>query len=251
LWVYMFNRSEENMSISHERRVEAAGWALETLETLGHPSLMDALKIEWKAKFTARLGDALYKRAGSLGLDTVLALRNSRVGSDSFREAAKRANADLDSGLKAGPSARVRFSIPLWSRATPKERYETVVHEICHIVANHEAALKGTTTSSAHGWEWKNLMRKCGVKPERCHNVDRTGLKRTGNRVSASCGCGAHNVTPYVAGRIAAGATYTCRKCHKAIVVHVKVAPVAKKGAKKRATRRTRNNPPWAALLKI
>lgn len=225
------------MSISHERRVEAAGWVLWTFNHLGHADLADALTIEWKDRFTARLGDALYKKAGSCSLDSLLALRGSRPGSRRFNGAVRRVNAEMASNDKKGPSARIRFSGALWPRATQEERRETAVHEACHIVAAHEAALKGTKVSSSHGHEWKALMRKCGLKPTRCHNVDRTGLKKSRKEIKASCGCGDHPVTPYVAGRIAAGCRYTCRKCKRAIVVHEKVAPVAKKGGGRRRRR--------------
>ena len=200
------------MSITHEDRVKAAEVVLWTLRTLGHEDLIDVIRVEWNSKFTARLGDALYQRSFSAR------------------------GASVTQPLKP-QKARVRFSIPLWPRASEQERRETVIHEICHIVCSHEAALAGRGKPQAHGWEWKALMRKCGVKPERCHNVDRTGLKKTRKVIDASCGCGKHDVTPYVAGRIAAGCRYTCRKCRQAIVVHQEVAPVAKKGGGRRRRR--------------
>lgn len=225
------------MSITHEDRVLAAGQAIETLNRLGHPDLADVLRIEWNETFTSRLGDALYKRSGVCSLDSLAALRGARHGSRGFDAAVRRVNAEMASGQERGAQARVRFSIPLWPRASVQERYETVVHEICHIVANHEAALAGRPRPQAHGHEWKRLMWKAGVEPKRCHNVDRTGLAKTNKVIDASCGCGKHDVTPYVAGRIAAGCRYTCRKCKQAIVVHEKVAPVAKKGGGRRRRR--------------
>lgn len=42
---------------------------------------------------------------------------------------------------------------------------QTVAHEYCHIV---QFQLYGRNTA-AHGREWKNLMRICGLKADRCH----------------------------------------------------------------------------------
>jgi predicted SprT family Zn-dependent metalloprotease len=202
------------MSVTHQDRVEAATTAIATLIALGHEDLVDELVIQWKEAFTARLGDALYRPNGS----------TARVSGYS-------GSGRPETGTRV---VRVRFSAPLWPRASKQDRYETVVHEICHIVCSHEAALAGRPRPQAHGSAWKSLMWKAGVEPKRCHNVDREGLKKTRRVIDASCGCGSHDVTPYVAGRIAAGCRYTCRKCRRAIVVHTKVAPVAKKGGGRR-----------------
>ena len=70
--------------------------------------------------------------------------------------------------------ARIRLSTVLWPRASEEERRETVVHEMCHIVVGY----KHGYAASAHGFEWKEAMRNCGVEPRRLHSVDRTGLIR-------------------------------------------------------------------------
>lgn len=143
-----------------------------TLDTLAALGVTDLpVDVEWNDRFTRRLGDARYKPDCS----------------------------------------RVRFSAPLWPRASEKERYETVVHEVCHIVAYHQN--RGRRIEP-HGWEWQCLMIKCGVEPERCHNVDRTGLARTRKTASAWCNCMEHKITPQMAGRIRFGETRRiCKRC--------------------------------------
>ncbi|MBW2169897.1 MAG: SprT-like domain-containing protein, partial [Deltaproteobacteria bacterium] len=106
----------------------------------------------------------------------------------------------------------------LWSRATEEERRQTVIHEVCHLVAHHESILTGRSLSGAHGYEWKNVMRRAGVTPKRCHNVSNKGLSSR-RRIPAKCACKDHELTPLVAGRILDGAKYTCRKCNAVIVV--------------------------------
>ncbi len=69
--------------------------------------------------------------------------------------------------------ARVRLSVPLWSRASDQDKRQTVIHETCHCVV---AYTHGKV--QPHGPEWKQAMRNCGVDPIRTHSVDRTGLAR-------------------------------------------------------------------------
>jgi SprT protein len=60
------------------------------------PELAQVIVVEWNARFTRRMGDALYSPS-------------------TFR-------------------ARIRLSIPLWERASEQDRRETVIHEACHLV---------------------------------------------------------------------------------------------------------------------
>jgi SprT protein len=70
--------------------------------------------------------------------------------------------------------ARIRLSIPLWPRASDKDRMETVIHETCHIIIFYKHGQFVTN----HGVEWRQAMKNCGVEPTRLHSVDRTGLVR-------------------------------------------------------------------------
>jgi len=197
--------------ITHADRVVAAGWALDALQRLGHASLAEELRIEWRP-FASRMGDALYVPRGVL-------VRHR----GSFRFAEQR-------------TVRVRLSSALWPRATRRDRYETVVHEVAHLVTAHEARQACAPAPSAHGAEWRAVMLRAGVTPERCcDNVSNEGLVR---RVEVSCACPTRSkVTPYVAGRIAAGAAYSCRRCGSHVSVPEGTRPVAKKRSAKRAQR--------------
>ena len=76
--------------------------------------------VEWNCRFTRRLGDGLYNPV-------------------TFR-------------------ARIRLSIPLWPRASEKERRETVIHEACHCIVGYKHGVV-----AAHGLEWKQAMTNCGL----------------------------------------------------------------------------------------
>lgn len=181
-------------TITPTMRQAAAAIALSTLRTLGREDLIPYLWIDWKEAFTSRMGDALYAANG----------QRVRQSSERFR---------ID-----GTIARIRFSIALWPRATEEQREQTVIHEVCHIVAHHEAHLAGRKVSSAHGYEWKAVMRRAGVRPKRCHSVSTKGLgKKT---IPAHCACGEHYVTPLVGGRIIVlQRTYTCGRCRGQLLV--------------------------------
>jgi SprT protein len=97
--------------------------------------LAQAIIVEWNPRFTRRLGDGIYSPV-------------------TFR-------------------ARIRLSLPLWPRASEKDRRETVIHEACHCIVGYKHGVV-----APHGLEWKAAMRNCGVEPLRHHNVDRTGLAR-------------------------------------------------------------------------
>lgn len=110
----------------------------------------------------------------------------------------------------------MKFSCPLWERATQEQRDDTIVHEICHVL---DYILNGK--SNKHNRVWKQLMIKCGHSPERCHHIDRTGIARRNKRVAASCPCGSMtSLGSTQAGRLRKGDYgYRCRKCKGDIVL--------------------------------
>ena len=140
---------------------------------LGVPELFAKIKVEWNGRFTCRMGDAEWNQLADTGL--------------------------------------VRFSMPLWPRASVEERANTVAHEVCHIAVYYIYKLW-----EQHGQKWKHLMRKCGHKGSRCHKVDRTGLRRNHTRTKYKVVCGCREwlvgVTRYR--RIKAGIReYCCPYC--------------------------------------
>lgn len=132
---------------------------------------------------------------------------------------------------------RIRLSSKLWVRATEVQRSETVIHELCHIVNAHRAHKNGRPRPASHGREWKLLMHSCGVHPKRTHCVDNKDLVAH-RRVKAPCKCEPDRmVTKYVAGRIAAGARYRCKKCYECVTVPDGVVPVAKRVRRRKSHR--------------
>lgn len=106
----------------------------------------------------------------------------------------------------------VRFSKPLWVRATVEERRQVIIHEVCHV-----AAFARHGACQGHGHTWRALMVFCGVKPDRCHKVDNTDLRRRrrGSR-AVVCGCPGktHTLGPVRVRHMLAGLrVYSCRQC--------------------------------------
>jgi SprT protein len=64
------------------------------------PELAQVIVVEWKSRFTRRLGDAMYSPL-------------------TFQ-------------------AKIRLSLPLWPRASEQDRRETVIHEACHIIVRYK-----------------------------------------------------------------------------------------------------------------
>jgi predicted SprT family Zn-dependent metalloprotease len=207
---------------THEQRVAAAQLTISTLTDLGCEELVPYLQIEWSRDFTARMGDALYM--GSLrdrneALFAQVARRHRLVGDGNYL-------------------VRVRYSSILWPRASEEERQQTVIHEVCHIVNKHEAIRDHRGIPSAHGPEWRAVMRRAGVSPKRCHNVDNSDLKRRSRKtVPATCRCGEHPITERTAIRIlGATHTYSCRKCKATLKVSQEAFDSMSKGAQNAIT---------------
>jgi len=59
-------------------------------------------------------------------------------------------------------SLEIRLIARYWSVMTDAERYEIIVHETCHILADR----KHGTNIRPHGREWRAMMGRAGLKPE-------------------------------------------------------------------------------------
>ncbi len=113
-----------------------------------------------------------------------------------------------------GRKMLIRLSAPLWTVASEKQKRETVIHELCHIVDYyiHER-------SSHHGEPWKILMRQCGLEPQRCHVVDTAKFKKKRMRYRYACSCGKGVTTKVAYNRIKRGVVYRCRTCKEEITL--------------------------------
>lgn len=129
---------------------------------------------------------------------------------------------------------RVRFSVPLWPIATDDERRHTAMHEVCHIIVHHES--QKAIRVKPHGDEWKRAMRRCGLEPERNHNVGGITHKRTQRSVEANCGCGKHMITKRRLKKMQEGILFTCRRCRQDLWVGEK--PEDHRGTRPKKTRR-------------
>jgi predicted SprT family Zn-dependent metalloprotease len=142
----------------------------------GVPELSGKIRVTWSGRFIARMGDARWDKRRGLGL--------------------------------------IRLSRPLWPKASDEERRETVIHEACHVIADHRFGGK-----QGHGPRWRQMMALCGyARPQRCHSVDHEAIQRRRERrrveVRANCGCAEGVVLgPVQARRLRAGAAYRCCKC--------------------------------------
>jgi SprT protein len=138
--------------------------------------LAQAIVIEWNRRFTRRLGDAVFNPI-------------------TFQ-------------------SKIRLSIPLWPRASFQDRYDTVIHEACHVIVWQ----KFSQLVAPHGPEWRQAMMNCGVEPLRTHDVDRTGLARRQRRfILLDCPHQGHDhkcrMTAKEFNQIQRGAVMKCKKC--------------------------------------
>ena len=147
-------------------------WVRYACERNEVPELCPVITVEWNRRFTRRMGDGMY---------------NPR----SFK-------------------ARIRLSIPLWSRASAEEKRETVIHEACHVIVGYRF---GCVRS--HGIEWKQAMINCGLKPVPTHSVDRSGLARKQRRFIL-CDCPNKEkcrIGMRIFNAVQRGGEFWCRKC--------------------------------------
>jgi SprT protein len=147
----------------------------------GVPELCGRIRVTWSGRFVSRMGDARW---------------------DAVR-----------GGL-------IRLSRPLWPRASPEERRETVVHEACHVIADYRFGGK-----QGHGPRWRQMMALCGyAAPQRCHSVNREAIQQRRRRkrveVRARCGCAEGVILgPVQARRLRGGAVYHCRRCSQRVAL--------------------------------
>jgi len=121
---------------------------------------------------------------------------------------------------------RIRFSKPLWPRASKLQRYQCVVHEVAHIIA-HERYGRGVGKRiKPHGNEWKRVMREMGLDPDRCHEVPTAGVANKKAKFKTFCNCPGegklHLVTQKVYNRIADPLRlnkYFCRRCKATLTI--------------------------------
>lgn len=73
--------------------------------------------------------------------------------------------------LDGKPPFRIELSPRLMARATREQFKSTIGHEVCHIVDAHNHKYDGS-----HGPTWQACMKKAGLKPIICHNINISGI---------------------------------------------------------------------------
>ena len=129
-------------SILTTEMVERAARVLvSTFNTLGAMEVLSYLDVEWNKNFRRKMGVATFRY----------------------------------NSYKNTKSAEIVFSAALWPHApSDKDRDQTVIHEVCHIVDYWKMTKDSNYPRlGGHKEPWKKLMRQCGVDPERCYTWKR------------------------------------------------------------------------------
>lgn len=162
-------------------------------DELGVPQVGKAIDIEWSNRMTRVMG---WAKVLSLGYP-VGRMNDCRTG---FR-------------------AKVQFSSKIFELAGEKEQDETVVHEVCHVVARYlDNQLVARQGLKGHGQFWASLMNKVGCPPTRYHCVNTISLRKKVQRVNAYCQCDKPmEITLNRATKMMKGYAYRCIKCKSLI----------------------------------
>lgn len=141
-------------------RQQVARWVVQTLLYLDAEPLIDHVRIEWRSRMRTTAGRAR------------------------FRAHPK--------DPRAPGIVELHFNPRLFERMDHQERFETAVHETCHLVADYRNVRAGRR-ERAHGPTWQRLMRACDLEPKRTHRVDTTGLYRSRRHYRAGCACNTYS----------------------------------------------------------
>lgn len=114
----------------------------------------------------------------------------------------------------------IKLSLPLLARTSREDIVNTIVHEACHIVVYNDyyhkfKAGKFILKPKPHGREWRFAMFKAGEQADRCHSIDRTGLKRSMSTITVYCDCSKYEMAKntYTRRMKRSGSAGICRKC--------------------------------------
>ena len=98
---------------------------------------------------------------------------------------------------------------------------QTVVHEFAHIIQ-----FVNFPRATAHGREFKRIMRMFGAEERRCHNYDLRSLvggsrktRKPQKKYSYICNCSEYDLSSIRHKRIQQGTVYSCVKCKSNLVL--------------------------------
>lgn len=83
----------------------------------------------------------------------------------------------------------------------------TIPHEFAHMFVRHAFPF-----ATAHGREWKTMMRVLGCDGSRCHSYETVPARKI-RRVTYECACNDHEITVNMANKIERGISYSCCIC--------------------------------------
>jgi SprT protein len=81
---------------------------------------------------------------------------------------------------------------------------QTLPHEFAHLICS-----KYFPEENGHGPYWKMVMRKLGLKPERCHDYDTSHIYC----FHYQCHCREHYLSKVMHNKVKRGNSYRCKKC--------------------------------------
>jgi SprT protein len=107
----------------------------------------------------------------------------------------------------------VRYNAVLLTENVEDFLGDTVPHEIAHLIA-HQVYGKRI---SAHGQEWKSVMRAFGVEPSRTHSFDTTN-SAVGGTYHFTCRCGTVHKISSRRKKAAYAGRMICKRCNTRLV---------------------------------
>ena len=115
---------------------------------------------------------------------------------------------------RPGQAVKIQYQPVILAENVDHFIKQTVPHEVAHLVV---ACLYPFGRTRPHGYEWQNVMRFFGVRPDRCHNYDVTNVRQARQKLNRvfqyKCNCQVYNLTIIRHKRIMAGSKYSCKKC--------------------------------------
>ena len=100
----------------------------------------------------------------------------------------------------------IRINQELFEREGFEELYDTVGHEIAHLIAWRVYKERG------HAHYWTLIMCKFGLSPDRCHTM-KTRPSRRVRRWTYVCDCQEFRVSTCIHHKIQRGYTRICKRC--------------------------------------
>lgn len=107
---------------------------------------------------------------------------------------------------------RVFLNWTLFKENTEDYLRQTIPHEVAHIFQRNISS-----SERSHGPIWQGLMRKAGLRPDRCHTYDTTRSSRY-EVFTYICKCQKHRVSKVIHNKMRRGQIRKCKNCRSEVV---------------------------------